>query len=280
MKLGNFEIFLISDGKFWLDGGAMFGVVPKVLWEKTNPADQHNRIEMAFNCCLVRTQNKNILIDTGVGDKLDEKFAEIYKIDKPQNISTSLKAVGLSEADIDIVINTHLHFDHCGGNTKVENGEFVPRFKNAKYFIQRQEWEDATHPNERTKASYLKENFVPIKEKGQLELVDGDKEIVPGVKTIATGGHTLGHQSILIKSEGKIAFYLGDLIPTTSHIKIPYVMGYDLYPLDTIKKKKELLKKAVEEHWLLIFEHDPKIFAGYLGEQQGKFILKEEYFCR
>jgi len=279
LKLCNFEIFLISDGKFWLDGGAMFGVVPKVLWEKTNPADQHNRIEMAFNCCLVKTQNKNILIDTGVGDKLDEKFAEIYRIEKSRNISDSLNAIGLSEADIDIVINTHLHFDHCGGNTKVESGEFVPRFKKAKYYIQRQEWEDATHPNERTKASYLKENFVPIKENGQLELIDGDKEIVPGVKTIVTGGHTLGHQSVLIESEGKTAFYLGDLIPTTSHIKIPYVMGYDLYPLDTIKKKKELLKKAVAEHWLLIFEHDSKVFAGYLEEKEGKFILKEEHLC-
>ena len=279
MRLGNFEIFLISDGNFWLDGGAMFGVVPKVLWEKSNPADQLNRIELGLNCCLIRAKNRNILIDTGVGDKLDRKFANIYKIKKSRNISDSLKAIGLSEANIDIVINTHLHFDHCGGNTKVEDGKFVPRFKKAKYMIQRQEWEDATHPNERTKASYLEENFIPIKERGQLELIDGNEEIIPGVKTIVTGGHTAGHQVILIESEGEIALYLGDLVPTTSHIKIPYVMGYDLYPLDTMGKKKELLKRAVAEHWLLIFEHDPKVFAGYLEEKEGKFILKEEYFC-
>ncbi|HID94421.1 MAG TPA: MBL fold metallo-hydrolase [bacterium (Candidatus Stahlbacteria)] len=277
MKLGNFEIFLISDGNFWLDGGAMFGVVPKVLWEKTNPADQLNRIELGLNCCLIRAKNRNILIDTGVGDKLDRKFANMYRIKKSRNISDSLKAIGLSEADIDIVINTHLHFDHCGGNTKVEDGSFAPRFKKAKYLIQRQEWEDATHPNERTKASYLQENFIPVKEGGQLELIDGNEEIIPGVKTIVTGGHTVGHQVVLIESEGETALYLGDLVPTTSHIKIPYVMGYDLYPLDTMRKKKELLRRAVVERWLLIFEHDPKVFAGYLKEREGKFILKEEY---
>ena len=274
MNFGKFKFSKVSDGKFWLDGGAMFGVVPKPLWNKLNPADKLNRIELGLNCLLIQTPQKNILIDTGVGQKLNEKFKEIYRVEKNTNLIDSLQKIGLKPENIDFVIDTHLHFDHCGGNTIKKDGKFVPTFPKAKYVIQKQEWLDATNPNERTKASYLKENFIPIEEAGQLILVDGDTEILPGIRVIVTNGHTQGHQSVLIESEGKHAIYLGDLIPTTSHVKIPYIMGYDLYPLDIIEKKKEILNRAIKENWLLIFEHDPKIMFAYLVEENGKPTLK------
>ncbi len=279
MKFGNFELLLLSDGTFWLDGGAMFGVVPKVLWNKLNPADEQNRIELGLNCLLIQARGKNILIDTGIGDKFDEKFRNIYSVDKSRNLIGSLKEIDLNPEDIDIVINTHLHFDHCGGNTRPAllqkcKDKLVPSFPNARYFIQKGEWEDAMNPNERTCASYLKENLIPVKEAGLLELINGDTEILPGIKTIITNGHTKNHQSVLIESCEKKAIYLGDLIPTTSHIKIPYVMGYDLYPLEIIEKKKEVLSKALKEHWLLIFEHDPRIGMGYLEKKGDKITFQ------
>lgn len=270
MKLGGFDISLLSDGTFWLDGGAMFGVVPKVVWDRLNPPDEENRIELGLNCLLIQTHDKNILVDTGFGDKFDEKFEERFKVNKAKNLILSLKEIGLTPKDIDMVINTHLHFDHAGGNTRLEAGNPAPSFPRAKYVIQRGEWEDAINPNERTRASYLKENLIPIQEAGLLELIDGDTELLSGVRTIVTGGHTPNHQIVLLESEGKKALYLGDLVPTTSHIKTPYVMGYDLYPLDTMMKKREILNRALEEHWLLIFEHDPKIGMGYLSEEEDK----------
>jgi len=307
MQFGKFKFSILYDGTFWLDGGAMFGVVPKILWNKLNPADELNRIKLSLNCLLVQTPNNNILIDTGLGEKVDEKFKEMYRLERNTTLIESLKKIGLKPEDIDFVINTHLHFDHCGGNTispsplplpqasrlalrpetqyrgKTQcrerasgKGErkFVPTFPKAKYVIQKKEWLEATNPNERTKASYLKENFMPIKEADQLMLVDGDHEIMPGIKAINTSGHTQGHQSVLIESEGKTAIYFGDLIPTASHIKIPYIMGYDLYPLDSIEKKKEILNRALKENWLLIFEHDPKVIFAYLIEENGRPILK------
>ena len=252
----------------------MFGVVPKVFWNKLTPADEANRIELGLNCLLIKTEDNNILVDTGVGEKIDEKFGEIYKVDKSKDLIRSLEDAGLSPENIDYVINTHLHFDHAGGNTRVKGENIVPSFPDAEHVIQRGEWEDALNPNERTQASYLKENLLPIQEAGLLQLVDGDTEILPGIKVIVTRGHTKNHQSVLIESQGKRALYLGDLIPTTAHIKVPYVMGYDLYPLETIETKKEILDKAVQEQWLLIFEHDPKIGMGYLEKREGKFKLR------
>lgn len=274
MIFGDFSIELLSDGSFWLDGGAMFGVVPKVFWNKLTPADEANRIELGLNCLLIKTEDNNILVDTGVGEKIDEKFGEIYKVDKSKDLIRSLEDAGLSPENIDYVINTHLHFDHAGGNTRVKGENIVPSFPDAEHVIQRGEWEDALNPNERTQASYLKDNLLPIQEAGLLQLVDGDTEILPGIKVIVTRGHTKNHQSVLIESQGKRALYLGDLIPTTAHIKVPYVMGYDLYPLQTIETKKEILDKAVQEQWLLIFEHDPKIGMGYLEKREGKFKLR------
>lgn len=287
IDFGSFKFSIVSDGTFWLDGGAMFGIVPKVLWNKLNPADEFNRIELRLNCLLIKTPTENILVDTGVGENLDDKFKEIYRVERDFGLIIALEKIGIKPEDINFIINTHLHFDHCGGNTMLPSpcpppqvgrdrgkGKFVPTFPRAKYIIQKQEWLDATSPNERTKASYLEENFIPIEEAGQLLLVDGEHEVTSGIKVMVTNGHTRGHQSVIIESDGKKALYLGDLIPTTSHIKIPYIMSYDLYPLDIIEKKKEILKKALQEHWLLIFEHDPKTAFAYLIEKDGKQILE------
>lgn len=274
LRLGEFSLAPLSDGRFWLDGGAMFGVVPKVLWNKLNPADELNRIELALNCLLVQTRDYNIIIDTGIGEKVDDKFQNMYRFTRERTLIELLGNIGLTADKIHFVINTHLHFDHCGGDTLKKQGNFVPTFSKAKYIIQSFEWEDAVNPSERTKASYFNINFLPVKDAGQLLLVDGDYEVCPGVRVIRTNGHTRGHQSVLIESAGEKAIYFGDLIPTASHIKIPYIMGYDLFPLDIIEKKKDILTQAVRENWLLVFEHDPKVIFARLAEEGGKKVLK------
>lgn len=274
VKLGQFELSIISDGRFWLDGGTMFGVVPKVMWNKLIPVDELNRVELSLNCLLIETPEGNVLIDTGIGDKLKDRFKEIYKMDRDITFVESLNRMGFKPENIDFVINTHLHFDHCGGNTIKKDGKLIPTFPNAKYIVQKQEWSDATDSNERTKASYLKENFMPVKESGQLMLVDGNYEVLPGIKVIMTNGHTKGHQSVLIESKGEKAIYLGDLIPTASHIKIPYIAAYDLFPLAVVEKKKEILEQAIKEKWLLIFEHDPEVVFAYVIEESGKAVLQ------
>ncbi|MGQ9817997.1 MAG: MBL fold metallo-hydrolase [bacterium] len=277
MKLGLFDLIPISDGSFLLDGGTMFGVVPKVLWEKIYQPDGLNRLEIPLNCLLVKAAGVNILIDTGIGNKLDEKFRSLYCVRQEHNLLDGIKERGLKPEDINYVVNTHLHFDHCGWNTIVapsDQNNYIPTFPKATYIIQKEEWYDATHPNERTRASYLKENFLPLEKSGQLTLIEGEYEIVPGVKVINTIGHTRGHQSVLIEFEGKKAIYCGDFIPTSAHIRIPYLTSFDLYPMDLVELKKKLLRQIIDEHWLLIFEHDPAVIFAYLEEENGKQILK------
>jgi glyoxylase-like metal-dependent hydrolase (beta-lactamase superfamily II) len=274
MKLGAFDIFPVTDGHFRLDGGAMFGVVPKVLWEKCCPADERNRIQLALNCLLIRAHGRNILVDTGLGSKWDAKFQDMFAIERPHPLQASLGERGLSPDDIHLVMNTHLHFDHCGGDTVYENGSIIPAFKKAKYFIQRGEFEDAAEANERTRASYRRENFEPVLDAKQWEFLDGDTELLPGISAVVTRGHTRHHQGVKIESQGKVAFFLGDLIPTVSHLPLPYIMGYDLYPLQTLEAKRWILDRAFEERWLLIFEHDPKIPMGYVKKDvEGKYFL-------
>ena len=274
MKFGEVELNVISDGYFWLDGGSMFGVVPKVMWNKLTPADPKNRIRLALNCLLIKAGDKNVLVDTGIGDKFDSKLEEIYRMERDEDIISSLAHLGVNPQDIDVVINTHLHFDHCGGNTVEENGKYVPAFPEAKYVIQEKEWYAASNTDEKTKSSYRRSDFIPLEEAGQLILVDGEYEVTPGVRVIATAGHTLGHQSVLINGDGHDAVYLGDLIPTTYHLKIPYLTGYDQYPVDLIKCKKDIIKKATENKWLLIFEHDPNTTFAYLANEKGKQVLQ------
>ncbi|MDI6759415.1 MAG: MBL fold metallo-hydrolase [Candidatus Brocadiaceae bacterium] len=277
MKLGRFHIYTCLDGFFRLDGGAMFGVVPRLLWQRTNPPDEKNRILLALGCLLIDTGQYRILIDTGVGEKGDEKFHQIYGINRSPCLKASLARYNLSPEDIDIVVNTHLHLDHAGGNTRLEEGKLVPAFHKAEYFIHEGEWKEALSPNERTKASYLTENFLPLKDSGRLRLVREDAlEIIKGVSLIRTGGHTPFHQCVRLESEGQTALFLADLVPTTSHIPLPYIMGYDLFPLDTLQKKKELLGKAQEDGWLIIFQHDPLVRAGYLKKTGDKIELAEK----
>ncbi len=272
MKLGKFDIYPLLDGFFRLDGGAMFGVIPKVLWQKTNQPDTNNRILLALRTCLIDTQKELILIDTGIGDKYEGKFEDIYQVKKEINLKNSFKQIGKKSEDVTLVINTHLHFDHCGGNTKIDkNGNIVPTFPNAKYYIQKTEWEAANDPDSRSRASYLKENFQVLEKAKVLNLVDGDQKIIDGIEVIKTSAHTYGHQVVLIKSEDKTLIYWGDLIPTVSHLNLPYLMSYDLFPLQTMEQKEKLLNRALKEDWVSFFEHDPKIAIAYLI-QEGKRI--------
>ena len=277
MKLGAFEIYPVRDGWFRLDGGAMFGVVPKVLWEKCCAADELNRIPMSLTCLLIRANGKNILVDTGLGSKEDDKFQRMFAVDRTTTLPDSLKRLGLTPEDIHMVINTHLHFDHAGGNTVREgDGAIRPTFTKAQYFVQQGEFEDAARANERTRASYRRDNFTPIAHANQWEFLHGDTELLPGVTAIVTAGHTRCHQGVKIESEGKVAFFLGDLIPTVSHLPLPYIMGYDLFPIQTLETKRWVLDRSFEEQWLLLFEHDPLVQAGHVRrDQEGKYFLRE-----
>jgi len=270
MQFGDFKIDVIDDGFFRLDGGAMYGVVPKNMWSRVEEVDNQNRILMSCNPLLVQGDGFKLLIDTGVGEKFPEKFNRIYGIDLPRGLLPGLENLGLKPEDITHVLNTHLHFDHCGGNTAYdENNEPVPAFPNAQYCINRLEWEDALDPNSRSKASYLPENLVPLREAGLLRLTDGDEQIVPGIRVKVTGGHTRGHQIVYIESDGKTAVYLADLIPLTAQIKANWVMAYDLYPVDTVDFKDDFIEEALKNDYLLFFEHSPNIKAGYLRKDEN-----------
>ncbi len=276
MDFEDFKLFVLSDGFFHLDGGAMFGVVPKVLWEKLNPPDEFNRIRLGLNCLLIKTAAENILVDTGIGTIYNEKFASMFGIEKPTNLLQGLAAFDLKPEDITKVILTHLHFDHAGGNCwKDESGQIHPTFSNATYFVQRGELEYAKNPDPRSKGSYFPHNWQPLEASGQLEIIAGDCEIVPGVSVQVTGGHTRDHQIIKVQSEGRTACFLADLVPTDSHLKTAYVMGYDLYPKTTMEVKEKVLQQALHENWLLIFEHAPKVRAGYLKEADGKLVVEK-----
>jgi len=269
--LGDFELITLSDGFIGLDGGAMFGVVPRTLWEKRLPPDDSNRIPLGMRPLIVRTGKTNVIIDAGCGDKMDAKLAQIYKLDRRYHLDHALAAAGLSPDDIDLVVASHLHFDHVGGFTKIgKDGSVVPRFPKARYIAHRAEWEDATHPHERNRASYLQENFVPLKDAGVLTLVDDAAEIIPGVRYRRSGGHTQHHQVVMIESGGRTAVFTADMYPTSVHIPDPWVMGYDLYPMDTLAFKRAFAREAIEREYLLYFEHDPSMAAGYLREQDGK----------
>ena len=276
MKLGNFDIIPLTDGQFKLDGGAMFGVVPRVMWERCCPADEFNRVQLGLAPLLIRAHGKNILVDTGLGSKNDDKFKKMFAVERRATLLNSLSQLDLVPDDIHYVINTHLHFDHAGGNTCLdEQGQTVPAFPRAKYFVQQGEYNDAVRSNERTKASYRRENFTPLMHCNQWEFLEGDTELLPGLSVVVTGGHTEHHQVVKIESEGKVALYLGDLIPTVSHLPLPYIMGYDLYPLQTLESKRWVLDQACEEEWLLVFEHDPKISMGHVKKDiEGKYFLE------
>jgi glyoxylase-like metal-dependent hydrolase (beta-lactamase superfamily II) len=271
MTFGDLELTPLIDGFLRLDGGAMFGVVPKPLWEKRSPADERNRIRLGMRPLLVRGSTKALIIDAGIGGKMDPKSVDIYGIDRTRNLDRSLADAGLTADDVELVLASHLHFDHAGGFTERRpDGSLAPHFRRARYVARTGEWEDATHPHERNRASYLAENFVPLRDAGVLDLIPGDGEIVPGVAVARTGGHTMHHQIVKIESGGRTAVFAADLIPTTAHVDPPWIMGYDLYPMDTLAFKRAFVREAIEREYLIFFEHDPKIAAGYIREKDGR----------
>lgn len=275
MRLGNAELHIVSAGRFMIDGGAAFGLVPKVLWERIIQPDALNRIPMALNCLLIESYGKKILVDTGFGDKLPPKEREILALQDDNCLIDSLKRLGISPDQIDIVINTHLHSDHCGGNTTLHNDEVVPTFPNADYWIQRLEWADALHPNERTRATYLPENLLPLEREGQLRLLDGDAEVTPEVRCLITRGHTRAHQSVAIESAGKRAIYLGGLAPIAINMeRLAWVPSFDIEPLETMEAKRRIRQWAIEKEVLLIFEHDVKTTMGYLRQEGEKYKVE------
>jgi glyoxylase-like metal-dependent hydrolase (beta-lactamase superfamily II) len=274
MKLGQLELLALSDGSIALDGGQMFGIVPKPLWEKKLPADARNRVRLSLTCLLVRTGKHNVLIETGIGDKFSAKYADIYGIEHPTTLPAELRKHGLSVTDIDIVINTHLHFDHCGWNTRRENGKVVPTFPKARYFIQEGEWEHALQPTERDRASYVEEFFVPAEP--QLEKLHGDQEIVPGISVEVVPGHTRDLQCVRIVSEGQEAFFISDLVPTRVHLPYSWIMSFDLYPLDTLANRKRLLPQLAERRSLVVFPHDPEVPWARLVTREGALVAQVE----
>ena len=274
MRLGDFELVPLLDGYFRLDGGAMFGVVPKALWEKRAPADERNRITMAMRPLLVRGE-RLMIIDAGCGDKMDAKSADIYGFDRRENLDVTMARAGIGAEDVEIVLASHLHFDHAGGFTVKDGaGAVRPRFPNARYLVNDGEWDDATHPHERNRASYFAENYVPLQEAGVLDLLPDDQIIAPGIRVRRTGGHTRFHQIVYIESGGKTAVFAADLMPTTAHVDVPWIMAYDLYPMETLEFKRAFIKEAVEREYVVFFEHDPVVAAGIIRQKDRRLYVE------
>lgn len=264
------EVRYIHGGNFYLDGGAMFGVVPKPLWEKKSAPDGRNRIRLAANSLLVRSGNKNILIEAGNGTKWTPKLRDIYGIDEGDPLTEKLSASGVNPDQIDLVINTHLHFDHAGGNTKLLDSKPVPSFPNAQYLVQAGELAHAANPTERDRASYFDDNFVPMQQSDQWKLLTGDADIVPGVSVVRIPGHNADIQAVKLTGGGKTIFFVADLFPTRHHLSLPWIMAYDLYPLQTLETKRKWIQHIVKDGWIVIFGHDPDIPAARLHERENK----------
>lgn len=276
LKLGDKEVYSIVENSFKIDGGAMFGVVPRVIWERLMAPDERNMITLDLNLLLVKSNGKNILIDTGMGDTLNEKQKKIYGIEKESNLEKGLSDIGLTTEDIDFVILSHLHFDHAGGTVGFNSkGERVPRFTKAKYIIQSEEWKYALQPDERTRATYSVENFRALEELGEINLVSGEKEIVPGIKVKLTGGHTKGLQVVFIQGGRETIVYPSDIIPTVSHLRVPYVAGVDIYPLEVMEVKRKLINECLQNNWMIAFDHeiDPKVCR--LEKKDDKMEVKK-----
>ncbi|MHB8754253.1 MAG: MBL fold metallo-hydrolase [Candidatus Acidiferrales bacterium] len=271
MRLGDLEFLVLNDGTLRLDGGAMFGVVPKPMWEKKSRADAQNRILLAMNCLLIRAAGKTILVETGAGDKWDEKRRQIYSFEGSPRLPDQLAGHGVKPEHVDFVINTHLHFDHCGWDTRIVDGKARPAFPNARYVVQTKDFEHAKHPTERDRASYMFENYMPVEEAGQWWLVEGEQEIVPGVSVFPAPGHTPAMQCVKLEGGGKTAVFLADLVPTTAHLPLAWIMGFDLYPLTTLENKKKWLPRIANDGWLALFAHDPVTRAAYLRESNGSY---------
>ena len=277
MKIGGYEIHSIETGRFALDGGAMFGIVPWVFWSKTNPPDSRNRITLAARCLLLIGNGKVILVDNGNGTKWSEKLKDIYRLDNTRyDLERSLAVYGVSPDDVTDVILTHLHFDHCGGSTKVNDGKAAPTFRNAVHYVQREHWNLSQHPTEKDRGSFMKEDFMLLQESGMLTFVDGEKELFPGVHMIVCNGHTSAQQLPLISDDSTKVSLRCDLVPTASHLPVPYIMGYDVRPLVTLEEKKSILPRAEKEGWVLFLEHDPDTEAVTLKQSEKGLIVDKK----
>jgi glyoxylase-like metal-dependent hydrolase (beta-lactamase superfamily II) len=273
LTLGDFELIAVSDGTYRLDGGAFFGVVPKVMWEKKVKADAENYVPVGLNSVVVRTGQHTVLIETGIGNKLPERLIKIFG--QPAKLLDNLAAAGISPEDIDIVINSHLHFDHCGWNTMIKDDKIVPTFPKAKYYAPEGEWQHGRLQLERDAISYMSENYDPLIKTGQMELLQGDQEIVPGISVRVFPGHTLHMQAVIIQSGGQTACYISDLIPTSAHIDLTWVMAFDLLPLRTIESRKRYYAQSIPEKWLTMFTHDPNLPWAYVEkDERGKMSAR------
>src|SRR5260221_11699426 len=272
MKFGEYRVEVIPDCEFRLDGGAMFGVVPRNLWSRTCPPDEQNRIRMNMNCLFIEGHGERILIDTGIGEKWSEKHRTMYGIDRQRSFAESLRAIArVGPEDITIVINTHLHFDHAGGNTKTgAAGESVAAFANARYFVSRAEYEHAESPSERDRASYLPDNWRPLKETGKLELKEPEYEVVPGLRMETQAGHNRSMQCARLEQGSQTLFGFADLVPMRAHVPFAWIMGFDLYPVETLEAKKKLLPQAARENWTCLFYHDPDAALGRIIQDGQK----------
>jgi glyoxylase-like metal-dependent hydrolase (beta-lactamase superfamily II) len=276
MQIGHVEIYLVSDGLAWLDGGGAFGLVPRVMWKKLLPPDELNRVPLSLNCLLVRSEGKTILVDTGLGDHLTDSQRESFGLTRTNGgLIQALARMGVTPETVDIVINTHLHADHCSGNTTLRDEEMIPAFPNAEYWIQRLEWADAAFPNERTRATYLPQNFLPLQTAGQLCLLNGNTHVTREVRTVITRGHTRAHQSVVIESEGEAALYTGDMATLAVHFeRLAWVTAYDVEPLETIESKRRWQQWVLDRDALVIFPHDTQTPIARLEDLQGKTRLK------
>jgi glyoxylase-like metal-dependent hydrolase (beta-lactamase superfamily II) len=276
MTIGGYRVHAVETGRFGLDGGAMFGVVPKVLWERSDPADQRNRIDMAARALLLVGNGRVILVDTGNGDKMPEKLREIYKVEAGgSTLRSSLEVLGIRPGDVTDVILTHLHFDHAGGATLRESGRLLPAFPNARYYVQREHWEAAHSPTERDQASFFRDDFLPLHEREVLHFTDGDGEILPGVAVEVFYGHTTALQCPVISDGNTTLFYCADLVPLSAHVQLPWIMAYDLRPLVTLEEKRRTLARAAAERWVLFFEHDPRVAAARISHGEKGYMVHE-----
>jgi glyoxylase-like metal-dependent hydrolase (beta-lactamase superfamily II) len=274
MRIGDLEVVPLVDGVFRLDGGAMFGVVPKPLWSRRAPADDKNRITLGLRPIVVRTAGRTVLIDAGIGSKFGPKELAIYGVDRTPDLDRSLAAAGLDRGAIDLVVASHLHFDHAGGFTERVGDRLRPAFPRARYVIRRGEWEDALHTHERNRASYLADDFVPLAEAGVVDFLDADGVVAPGIRVERTGGHTPHHQVIYLESGGRTGVFAADLMPTAAHVDLPWILGDDLHPMDTLAYKRRFLREAIAGEYVIFFEHDPAIAAGIIRERDGRLTVE------
>ncbi len=279
-NIGEWKVIILETGDFRLDGGAMMGSVPKVLWELTNPADELNRIDLSLRCLLLDNGSRRVLIETGMGNKFDEKFKTIFAIEQSEYpLSDTLSDYGYSIESITDVILTHLHFDHSGGAINIDGNEaLVPAFPNAQYHVSESNWNLGVAPNPRDRASYLNENYLPLKDAGVLNLIADNSKILPGISSYIVNGHTIGQQLIKVESEGEVLVFCSDLIPLRSHLKLPWIMGYDLNALLSLEEKTEFLEKAADGNWWLFFYHDPKTVAVKIEIGEKYYNVVKEVF--